>query len=58
MAKTKDPFICKHGNDIELCKEICACAHGCDWHGVGDCGLCGCPKFAKAKAKKPKPKDA
>lgn len=43
---------CKHGNDCELCQEVCVCGHTCEWHGKGDCGLCGeCLKF-RAKTKK------
>jgi hypothetical protein len=54
MAKDKDPFICKHDNDIETCKEVCVCTHGCEWHGKGSCGLCDCIKWVKPKAKKAK----
>ena len=54
MAKDKDPFICKHGNDVALCKEACACSHGCEWHGNQSCGLCDCAKWVKPKAKKTK----
>lgn len=60
MAKA-DPknHICKHGNDDELCQEICAekdCGDKCCYHGIGSCGLCDCQKFIDKKKKSKKGK--